>query len=75
MYNNREALTSGEETNYDNITTMVKEFEPLYNMWTTTDLWRKSHKSWLHDAFDQLDSGFMEECVENSEKTMNKVTR
>lgn len=75
MYNNREALTGGDETNYDNIQIMVKEFEPLYSLWTTTDVWRKSHKSWLADPFDQLDSAFMEECVENSEKTMNKVIR
>lgn len=75
MYNNREALTGGDETNYDNIQIMVKEFEPLYNLWTTTDVWRKSHKSWLSDPFDQCDSAFMEECVENSEKTMNKVIR
>jgi hypothetical protein len=54
---------------------MVKEFEPLYSLWTTTEVWRKSHKSWLFDPFEQLDSGFMEECVENAEKTMNKVIR
>ncbi len=52
MYNNREALTGGDETNYDNIQAMVKEFEPLYSLWTTTDVWRKSHKSWLNDPFD-----------------------
>jgi len=56
MYNNREALTGNDETNYDNINLSVKEFEPFYNLWTTTDLWRKSHKSWLNDDFDKLDA-------------------
>ena len=56
MYNNREALTGNDETNYDNINLTVKEFEPFYNLWTTTDLWRKSHKSWLNDDFDRLDA-------------------
>jgi len=51
MYNNRESLTGNDETNYDNINSTVKEFEPFYNLWTTTELWRKSHKSWLQDDF------------------------
>lgn len=75
MYNSRESLTGQDETNYDNINAAVKEFEPFYSLWTTTELWRKSHKSWLHDEFDKLDSAFLEECVENSDKTMNKVIR
>lgn len=75
MYNNREALTGNDETSYDNINLSVKEFEPLYNLWTTTETWRKSHHSWLNDEFDKLDAVFLSECVENSEKIMNKVIR
>jgi dynein heavy chain len=75
MYNNRESLTGNDETNYDNITATVKEFEPFYNLWTTTEVWRNSHKSWLKDDFSNLDAAFLEDCVENSEKTMNKVVR
>lgn len=75
MYNNRESLTGGDETNYDNINLAVKEFEPYYNLWTTTETWRKSHKSWLNDDFSKLDAVFLEECVENADKTMNKVIR
>jgi hypothetical protein len=44
-------------------------------LWTTTETWRISHKSWLNDEFEKLDAAFLEECVENSEKTMNKVIR
>jgi dynein heavy chain, axonemal len=75
VYNNREALTGNDETNYDNIYLAVKEFEPYYSLWTTTEVWMKSHKSWLFDEFDKLDSAFLEETVENAEKTMNKVIR
>jgi len=39
MYNNRECLTGQDETNYDNITATVKDFEPFYSLWTTTDQW------------------------------------
>jgi dynein heavy chain, axonemal len=75
LYNSRESLTGNDETNYDNITAAVKEFEPFYSLWTTTETWRVSHKSWLNDEFEKLDAAFLEECVENSEKTMNKVIR
>jgi hypothetical protein len=75
MYNNREVLTGQDETNYDNITGTVKEFEPFYNLWTTTDQWKKSHTSWLNDGFESMDPQALEEIVENSEKTMNKVIR
>ena len=75
MYNAREGLTGTDETNYDNITTAVKEFEPYYSLWTTTELWRNSHHSWLHDDFEKLDSAFLENCVGDSEKAMNKVIR
>lgn len=75
LYNNREILTGSDETNYDNITATVKEFEPYFNLWTTTDLWKKSHHSWLNDSFDQLNAVDLEDIVETSEKTMNKVIR
>ena len=75
MYNNRECLTGQDETNYDNINATVKDFEPFYNLWTTTDQWKKSHHSWLNDGFDQMDAVALEEIVENAEKTMNKVIR
>ena len=68
-------MTGQDETNYDNINAAVKEFEPLYNLWTKTEIWRKSHYSWLNDDFEKLDSVFLAECVDDSEKTMNKVIR
>jgi dynein heavy chain len=49
---------------------MNKEFSPYFNLWTTVDLWRKSHKSWLHDEFALLDAQKLEETVDNSNKTM-----
>lgn len=75
MYNNRECLTGQDETNYDNINATVKDFEPFFSLWTTTDQWMKSHSSWLNDAFDNMDAVALEEIVESAEKTMNKVIR
>jgi dynein heavy chain len=75
MFNNREALTGNEETSYDNITQMTKDYEPFYALWTTTDKWKVMHKSWLNDDFELLDAFEMEEIVDNADKTMNKCIR
>ena len=75
VFNNREALTGNQETNYDHIGQLAKDFESFYLLWTFTELWKKSHKSWLHDEFEKIDPGFLEETVENCDKTMSKVIR
>ena len=75
MYNNRETLTGGSETNYEHIVQMAKDFEPFFLLWTNTELWRNSHKSWLKDQFETIDPVFLEETVDNVDKTMNKVIR
>ncbi len=75
VFNNREMLTAQPDTDYTQLGSMVKDFQPYYNLWTTTDVWRKSHKSWLHDPFEELNAGLMEETVDNSVKTMAQVIR
>lgn len=69
-FNHREVLVEAADTDYTDLGNMNKEFQPYYNMWTTIDLWRKSHKSWLEDGFEELDAARMEEIVDNSNKTL-----
>lgn len=54
---------------------MSRDFEPFYQLWTTSDRWKSSHHAWLHDEFEKLDGFQMEDCVETSDKTLNKVIR
>jgi len=70
VFNNREILTAQPDSDYTNIGLMMKEYQPYFNLWTTVDNWRKSHKSWLYDEFAELDAGKLEETVDNSNKTM-----
>lgn len=58
------------DTDYTDMGNMNKEFSQYYNMWTTIDLWRKSHKSWLEDDFDVLDAQRLEEIVDGASKTL-----
>jgi dynein heavy chain len=68
-------LTGLPDTDYSQISIMVKEFQPYYNLWTTVDNWRKSHKSWLYDEFAVLDAPKLEETVDTSNKVMAQVIR
>lgn len=51
---------------------MVADFTPFYDLWTTTDIWEQSMKSWLNDDLTTIDSAVLEETVENALRTMNK---
>jgi dynein heavy chain len=56
VFNHRELLCELGDTDYTDLGNMNKEFMPYYNLWTTIDLWKKSHKSWLEDGFEALDA-------------------
>ncbi len=49
-------LTNQDPTDYSKINEEAKKFLPFFNLWTTVDNWRKSHKSWLYDPFEDLDA-------------------
>ena len=48
-------LTGLDPTDYSKIGLEEKSFLPFFNLWTTVDNWKNSHKSWLHDPFEDLD--------------------
>ena len=39
---------------------MQKDFKAYYDLWTVVEECKKSHHSWLHDPFDELDGGKVE---------------
>ncbi len=68
-------LTGQDPTDYSKITEEAKKFQPFFNLWTTLDNWKTSHKSWLHDPFEELDAAKLEETVDAANKTMAQVIR
>ena len=72
---NRERLMGLNETDYSRLQQLNKEYEPFFNLWTTSDDWFKNHNSWMNDPWEQLNAPDMEENVTNSIKTINKVIR
>jgi dynein heavy chain len=49
---------------------MTKDFKPFYDLWTTVETWRNSHKSWINDPLEDVKSEEVEATVEQANKTM-----
>jgi len=76
MINNRESLVGQEDvSDYSSIQQMQKEFKPYFDLWTVVETWNTSYNSWLNDPFEELNGADVEECVDNSFKTMAQVIR
>lgn len=74
--NNRETLVEYEDiTDYTAIPSMQKEFKAYYDLWTTVEIWKKSHAGWMSDPFDEVDASAIEDTVDNANKTMAQVIR
>lgn len=75
VFNNREYLTGNPTTDYTQLDTLKKDFEPYYELWTNTNTWYSNHEKWLNGRWEDLDAVKMEDIVTNSIKTLNKVIR
>lgn len=60
LFNAREGLFNKEITNYDKIGEIKKAFEPYFSLWDTTASWQRQHKSWMTDAFMNLNAEYIE---------------
>lgn len=54
---------------------MSKDFKSYYDLWTVVETWKKTHHSWLHDAFDEIDASNVENLVDDSSKTIQACIR
>jgi len=71
----QEGLTGEEETNYDGVKTIVSDFTPFFELWTTVETWEISQKSWRTDDFEKLDAVYLEETVDNAKKLSAKCMK
>src|SRR6185312_14472846 len=53
-FNNNEMLFNLNSTDYRHVTRVVKNFEPYYQLWTTSSDWLKNHQAWMNDSFLEL---------------------
>ena len=72
---NRERLMTLNETNYNFLAQLSKEYEPYYNLWTTSDNWFKNHQLWLTQLWGELNVSDIEEKMIMYIMTKNKAIR
>ena len=72
-FNMRESLTDNDETSYENVFALQKDFRVYYDMWTTIDVYRTSEQSWRKDDFEKLDPNQLEEIVDTSNRVLARV--
>ncbi|XP_061731227.1 dynein axonemal heavy chain 1 [Nerophis ophidion] len=71
-YNTRERLFGTPVTNYDRVHRMAKEFQPFFDLWTTTYDWIHRHESWLNDPLSSIDPELLERHYTEALDTMHK---
>ncbi|KAL4464296.1 hypothetical protein ABPG72_011341 [Tetrahymena utriculariae] len=74
-FNNQEQLFEKELTDYSKITQIKKDFDPYYNLWTTSNQWFKNIEVWRNGPWNELNAIECEKFVDNAFKTYNQVIK
>eukprot|EP00929_Paragymnodinium_shiwhaense_P038462 TRINITY_DN20312_c0_g2_i4.p1 TRINITY_DN20312_c0_g2~~TRINITY_DN20312_c0_g2_i4.p1 ORF type:complete len:4213 (-),score=1296.02 TRINITY_DN20312_c0_g2_i4:279-12917(-) len=75
LFNSREALFDRDSTDYSNLGSMVKVFEPFSNLWKTAGDWVENKESWLKGSFESIDPRYAEGEVVNGIRLLFKTIR
>ncbi|CAD8156782.1 unnamed protein product [Paramecium pentaurelia] len=74
-FNSREALFDQEQTDYNKITLLQREFLPYSNLWITTNQWFTNSESWMKDELPTIDAVAAEKWVEEAIRILTGVCR
>lgn len=64
-----------DTTDYNKISSMVKEFTPYSNLWITAHNWFANIQKWMHGDWETLDAPAAEKFVEESVRILASVNR
>ncbi len=62
-------------TDYNKISSMVKEFTPYSNLWITGHNWFENIQKWMNGDWETLDAPAAEKFVEESVRILASVIR
>lgn len=62
-------------TDYSKLTHLKKDFDPYYNLWTTSNLWFKNIEIWRNGPWEELNAIECEKFVDNAFKTYGQVIK
>ncbi|KAL0210647.1 hypothetical protein RCL1_005083 [Eukaryota sp. TZLM3-RCL] len=74
-FNSREQLFGQDQSEYQELSTTIKNFAPFSDLWITAYDWIHGKSAWLSDSWYSLDAETMEKTVSVQFKTINKVSR
>lgn len=74
-FQSRELLFGLEQTDYDRVARLAKQFEPFEQLWVSADDWVRWHKSWMEDPFDTLKPEVMEQDLSEAIRNVFKASK
>jgi len=75
LFNSRENLLGMDVTNYEEVLTLVQDFEPYKNLWMTITDWLKFKTQWLDGPFNELDPVEVEKNWNDAWKVIAKSVK
>jgi dynein heavy chain len=75
LFNSREVLFDRDPTDYSNLGTMVKAFEPYANLWRTAGDWKTNKEAWLNGNFESINPRYCENEVTGGIRLLFKTIR
>ncbi|TPX54258.1 hypothetical protein SeMB42_g00367 [Synchytrium endobioticum] len=75
LINGRERLFSLENTRYDDVAQLAKDFEPYKVLWVTAGDWLKWKNAWLKGPFEELNPEEVDKSLTNAWRSMFKSVK
>ena len=75
LFNSRETLFEADLTDYEDLSRVVKMFEPFAGLWQTANDWTNLFASWVDGPFVNLEAEEMEKLVEKFSLVIAKTTK
>eukprot|EP00960_Hanusia_phi_P026860 746504-Hanusia_phi.AAC.16 len=75
VYQSRENLFGVNQTNYDRLLRISKNFEPYAQLWISGDDWRKWQQAWMADSFTNLEPESMEKDITEASRNLYKAIK
>ena len=69
--NAREALFEKDQSDYNKLNQITKEFLPYSNLWLTANKWLKNKNIWLECKWQELDAVSCEKFIDEGFRTLN----
>ncbi|ETO17700.1 hypothetical protein RFI_19615, partial [Reticulomyxa filosa] len=74
-FNQKEVSLDVQPTDYQELTAVMKQFEPFYTLWTTAENWSKAHGRYFIQSFQETDPFQVEKEVDSLHKAFIKTLR